>query len=253
MPFARLLSPLCILAISFFGAPAAAQSEDVPVDLELVLAVDVSGSIDAEEAKLQRQGYVSALNHPQVVEAIEMGPIGRVAVAYMEWANYQYQRIVVDWTLVGDKASADALAGAVAEAPLVTAHWTSLSGAIDFAATLFDGNGYEGVRRVIDVSGDGYNNNGRLPDMARDEAVDSGITINGLPIINDRPNPWGSPPAADLDLYYEQHVIGGPGAFMVVARDFDDFARAILSKLILEIAGVSPPSGSRPMLASAVR
>jgi hypothetical protein len=220
------------------GLPA--QAQDVPVDLELVLAVDVSGSIDEVEAELQRQGYSMAISHPRVIEAIQGGGYGRIAVTYVEWANSGYHRTVADWTLLSDEASAKGLAGALAEAPLVTAHWTSISGAIDHASQLFDGNGFEGLRRVIDVSGDGYNNNGRPAEYAREEAVAMGITINGLPIVNRRPNPWGSAPAANLDAYYEEYVIGGPGAFIVVAEDFDDFAAAVLSKLILEIADDTP-------------
>ncbi len=243
MPFSQLFRAGMFAAL-IVAMPAAAQ-EEIPVDLELVLAVDVSGSIDEEEARLQRRGYVSALAHPQVIEAIESGPVGQIAIAYFEWANFQFQRMVVDWTLVSDKASADALAGAVAEAPIISASWTSLSGAIDYGAALFDGNGYEGLRRVIDVSGDGYNNSGRPVEIARDAAVAAGITINGLPIINQRPNPWGSPPAADLDLYFQERVIGGPGAFIIVAHDFTDFARAVLAKLILEIAGGEDPEPAR--------
>jgi hypothetical protein len=231
-------TPLVATLVATLGPSA--QAQDLPVDLELVLAVDVSGSIDEVEAELQRQGYVMAVSHPRVIEAIQGGGYGRIAVTYVEWANSGYQRTVVDWTLLSDEASAKALAGALAEAPLVSAHWTSISGAIDHAAQLFDGNGFEGLRQVIDVSGDGYNNNGRPAEYAREDAVAMGITINGLPIVNRRPNPWGSAPAANLDSYYEQYVIGGPGAFIVVAEDFDDFAAAVLSKLILEIADEAP-------------
>jgi opacity protein-like surface antigen len=230
---------------------SSAQAQDLPVDLELVLAVDVSGSIDEVEAQLQRQGYVMALSHPRVIQAIQGGGYGRIAVTYVEWANSGHQRTVADWTLLSDEASAKALAGALAEAPLMTAHWTSISGAIDHASQLFDGNGFEGLRQVIDVSGDGYNNNGRPAEHAREDAVAMGITINGLPIVNRRPNPWGSAPAANLDAYYEQYVIGGPGAFIVVAEDFDDFAAAVLSKLILEIAEGAPvPRAARLSAAS---
>jgi hypothetical protein len=236
--------PLLIgLALAATCPPPAARAADVPVDLELVLAVDISGSIDEAEAELQRRGYVAALNHPRVVEAIESGIIGRIAVTYVEWAGQHSQQTVIDWTPIEDKATAGAFADAVAEAPMARARWTSISGAIDYAATLFDGNGYDGLRQVIDVSGDGVNNSGRSAAAARDEAVAAGITINGLPIVNDRLNPWGGLPPADLDRYYEEFVIGGPGAFIVVAEDFDRFASAILSKLILEIAGTPPPDG----------
>jgi hypothetical protein len=231
------------------GVPAAAQ--EVPVDLELVLAVDISGSVDEVEALLQREGYIAALRHPQVIEAIQGGMFGGIAVTYVEWAGDHYQRTMLDWSLLDGADSAYAFADALAETPLLTAHWTSLSGAIDYAVPLFDENGFEGFRRVIDISGDGHNNRGRPVEHARDEAVATGITINGLPIVNDRPNPWGGRPPINLDLYYEQRVIGGPGAFMVVAEDYTAFASAILSKLLLEIAGETPPS--RRIVASAAR
>jgi len=236
----RITCPIALLA-ALAGAPAVAAAEDVPVDLELVLAVDISGSVDEVEAILQREGYMAALRHPQVIEAIETGMFGRIAVTYVEWAGDQYQRTMLDWTLIDGAPSAYAFADALAETPLTTGHWTSLSTAIDYAVPLFDNNGFEGFRRVIDISGDGYNNRGRPVEWARDEAVAAGITINGLPIVNDRPNPWGGRPPIDLDRYYEQRVIGGPGAFIVVAETYSSFASAILSKLLLEIAGETPP------------
>jgi hypothetical protein len=233
----RLASLIAALGIA--GSPAAAQ--ELPVDLELVLAVDISGSVDEVEARLQREGYIAALRHPQVIEAIQSGFHGRIAVTYVEWAGDQFQRTMLAWTVIEDAASAAGFADALVETPLMTAHWTSLSGAIDYAVPLFEGNGFAGVRRVIDISGDGYNNRGRPVELARDAAVATGITINGLPIVNDRPNPWGGRPAFDLDRYYEQRVIGGPGAFMLVAEDYSAFASAIFSKLLLEIAGDTPP------------
>ena len=241
--FAALLA--CLISLA---SPAGA--EDLPVDLELVLAVDISGSVDEVEARLQREGYIAALRHPDVVAAIQGGMFGRIALIYVEWAGDHYQRIMLDWTVIEDAAGAHAFADALAETPLMTAHWTSLSGAIDYAAPLFENNGFEGVRRVIDISGDGYNNRGRPVQQARDQAVAAGITINGLPIVNDRPNPWGGSPPRDLDLYFEERVIGGPGAFIVVAKDYTAFASAILSKLLLEIAGDQPPPRA---LAAAVR
>ena len=166
-------------------------------------------------------------------------------MTYVEWAGDHYQRTMLDWTVIEDAAGAYAFADALAETPLLTAHWTSLSAAIDYAAPLFEDNGIEGVRRVIDISGDGYNNRGRpVRAGARRRRSRPGITINGLPIVNDRPNPWGGRPPADLDRYYEELVIGGPGAFIVVAEDYTAFASAILSKLLLEIAGETPPPRS---------
>jgi hypothetical protein len=236
------MSRRILLLAAFTGAPGlAVAAEDVPVDLELVLAVDISGSVDEVEAVLQREGYMAALRHPQVIEAIESGMFGRIAVSYVEWGGDHYQRTMLDWTLIDSGQSAFAFADALGEAPLATAHWTSLSTAIDYAVPMFNDNGFEGFRRVIDISGDGYNNRGRPVEWARDEAVAAGITINGLPIVNDRPNPWGGRPPVDLDRYYEQKVIGGPGAFIVVAENYTSFASAVLSKLLLEIAGDTPP------------
>ena len=220
-----------ILAFLLAAFPAAA----LPVDLELVMAVDVSRSVDQDEARLQRQGYVQALTDPRVMQAIQSGNHGRIAVCYVEWAGAGLQFTVIDWTLVKDAASADGFAGRLAEMPIRFYSRTSISGAIDYSARLFEGNGYEGERLVIDISGDGRNNDGRPAHLARNEAVARGITINGLPIVNDRPT-FGFPADPNLDIYYETDVIGGPGAFMVVARSFEAFAEAILTKLIREIA-----------------
>jgi hypothetical protein len=233
------------LIVSLSGLPCLpATAEDLPVDLELVLAVDVSGSVDEVEARLQREGYIAALRHPRVIEAIRGGILGRIAVTYVEWAGVEFQRTLLDWTLIEDQESAAAFADALAEAPLTSERWTSISGAIDYAVPLLDGNGFKGLRRAIDISGDGYNNRGRPAEQARDDAVAAGITINGLPIVNDRPNPWGGLAPQNLDLYYEQRVIGGPGAFIVGAKDYSAFASAILSKLLLEVAGEQPPPGA---------
>ena len=222
---------LALLALLLTASPAAA----LPVDLELVLAVDVSRSIDPDEARLQREGYVRALTDERVVQAIRSGVHGRIALTYVEWAAASLQFTVIGWTLIKDRASADAFAGRLAEAPMQSHSRTSISGAIDYSMQLFGKNGFEGERLVIDISGDGRNNDGRQAHLARNEAVARGITINGLPIINDRPT-FGFPPDANLDVYYETDVIGGPGAFMVVARNFEQFGEAILAKLIREIA-----------------
>jgi len=221
-------------------APSAAEAGRA-VDLELVLAVDVSGSIDAVEARMQRDGYVAAIRHPDVIEAIQSGELGAIALAYVEWAGYDHRLLVLDWREVRDPASAEAFAAELERQPISTGRRTSISGAIDFSLPLFDRNDFDGDRRTIDVSGDGANNDGRPVLAARDVAVAAGVTINGLPILNDRPNPFGFPAEKDLDRYYEGCVIGGPGAFIVVARDFHAFAAAIRRKLILEIARVAPP------------
>jgi hypothetical protein len=234
----RSSSWLAALVIALgVGAPASAAE---PADLELVMAIDISGSIDQDEARLQRQGYVNAFRDPQVIKAIRSGPNGRIAVAYFEWSSFNSYRLVLDWTPVGDAASSNALADTLAAVPIMRGMRTSISGAIDYAIPLFERSGYESPRRVLDISGDGPNNDGGLITVFRDRAIARGITINGLPVINERPNQFGFPTLPDLDKYYEGCVIGGPGAFVEIARDFEDFDRAVRRKLILEIAGLKP-------------
>ncbi|HZH26042.1 MAG TPA: DUF1194 domain-containing protein [Azospirillaceae bacterium] len=247
-----------LLAVAFLTAAtgrAAAQAAspagaEVPVDLELVLAVDVSGSVDPSEARLQRDGYVAALTDPEIIHVIRGGFLGRIVVTYVEWAGPATQRTVVPWRVIADEASALEFVDLVKEAPFRSARGTSISGAIDFGATLFEPNGFDGIRRVIDVSGDGVNNGGRDVRAARDDAVARGITINGLPVMPGSEQADGRPQGLsaggwtppDLDLYYERNVIGGPGAFMVPAHSFEDFGRAVKAKLVREIAG-GPASG----------
>ncbi|MGF1628561.1 MAG: DUF1194 domain-containing protein [Kiloniellaceae bacterium] len=233
-----LAAALCVLPVQSFAQSAA--RDRVAVDLELVLAIDVSLSIDAREARLQRDGYVAAFRDPQVLEAIKGGILGRIAVTYFEWAHSSHNRIVADWTLIDSDAAAEALAAVLQGREPGPAHYTSISGAIDFAAKLFADNGFEGTRQVIDISGDGPNNWGDLVHHARDRAVAQGLTINGLPILDDGPGPFGRYSIPDLDLYFRDCVIGGPGAFIVVAQTFEAFASAIRRKLILEIAGLTP-------------
>ncbi len=240
LPISCLVSVLAaILAAAGLGV-ATATEEEIEVDLELALAVDVSGSIDDEEAMLQRAGYIAAFRHPRVLEAIRRGPLGRIAVAYYEWAGYGHMKVIAGWTLIHDKAGALAFAAKLTEVPPETASRTAIGSAIKFAVPFFEDNEFEGQRRVLDISGDGPNNWGGPVTVARDAALANGITINGLPIMNDRPSRWGRPPMVNLDLYYMDCVIGGPGAFIVVATRFKDFASAILRKLILEIAGKTP-------------
>lgn len=224
--------------------PILAQAQPVPVDLELILAVDISGSVDEEEARLQRQGYVVAIADPEIVRAIISGMLGRIAVTYFEWAGDTWQVPVLDWTLINSPQTAQAFADKLAAAPLGAGPWTSISDAIRTATPMFDVNQFEGTRRIIDISGDGPNNTGGLVEPERDLAVANRITINGLPIINDRFN-ISRAPMPNLDLYYRNCVIGGPGAFLVVAHGFKSFAQAIRRKLILEIAGLSPDSPDR--------
>jgi hypothetical protein len=233
----------CLAAVPLLLAsltmPAAAAA-DTPVDLELVLAVDVSLSIDVAEAELQREGYIQAFRDAEVIRAIQSGILGRIAVTYVEWAGPHQRRVVVGWTTVDGSETAEAFASALELSAPGSARRTSISGAIDYALPLFAGNGFEGSRRVVDVSGDGPNNAGSLVAGARDRAVAAGVTVNGLPILDDSGGMYSWYSIPNLDLYYRDCVIGGPGAFMVVAEDFRDFARAVRRKLILEIAGLRP-------------
>lgn len=237
----RPLAALFLLLPVLLAPGGTAAADGVPVDLELVLAVDVSGSIDPDEADLQRRGYVQALLNPKVINAIRSGPYGRIAVTYVEWAGDHYQQTVIGWTLLDGRDAIAGFADRLAETGIGRERWTSISAGLAYAAALFEHSGFEGMRRVIDISGDGPNNSGPPVQFMRDAVVEKDITINGLPIINDRPNPWGGEPPRDLDAYYRDNVIGGPGAFIVVADGFDAFAQAILTKLLLEIAG-TPPS-----------
>ena len=175
-----------------------------------------------------------------MIRAATGGPIGKIAVSYMEWAGAGHVRLVAGWHLIDGLAAAEVLAARLSEADIVSGQRTSISGAVMFALPLFRDNGYAGTRRVIDLSGDGPNNNG-LPVLAgRDAANVAGVALNGLAILNDRPGPLGYPVLQDLDLYYEDCVITGPGAFVLIARGFADFGAAIRRKLVLEIAGLAP-------------
>jgi hypothetical protein len=224
-------------AAILFGAPAQAQTE---VDLELVLAVDISRSMDYDEQQLQRDGYVEALRHPEVIMAIQSGPIGRIAITYVEWAGPFHQAMVVPWAIVGSEAEAAAFAELVAAAPLVRERGTSISQGLEFSSSLFASSGVNGARRAIDVSGDGPNNMGQPVVPVRDRIVAEGITINGLPIMLKTSYAFGPYSIPNLDVYYEDCVIGGPGAFMITIDDATRFAVAIRRKLVLEIAGTIP-------------
>ncbi|MBO0904182.1 DUF1194 domain-containing protein [Jiella sp. MQZ13P-4] len=238
-----VLSPLPAAALdrglSDFGAGSRAPSDGEPVDVELVLAVDVSWSMDQGEQEIQRDGYAAAFRDPKVQEAILDGVHGRVAVTYVEWAGVASQTIVVPWTLIDSKAAADSFAYKLATELPDRERRTSISAAIDRIAPMFAGNGFDGLRRVIDISGDGPNNQGRMVTVARDEAVAKGITINGLPLMtSDMGFSWGS--IAHLDRYYSDCVIGGPGAFVIPVNDWSQFPEAVRRKLILELAGGWP-------------
>jgi hypothetical protein len=231
-----VLSALRLATLLLAGGEAGAQT---PVDVELVLAVDMSQSMDAGEHALQRRGYLSALTHPDVLGAIRSGIYGRVAITYVEWGGAFAQAVAVPWTLIEDEASAEGFATALAARPIRTIHGTSLSGALAFAASLFDDNGYDGLRRVIDVSGDGPNSSGGPVAPMRDAVLERGLIVNGLPIMLREPGytPWSIP---DLDLYYADCVIGGPGAFVLPVDEPSQLAAAIRQKLVLEIAGARP-------------
>jgi hypothetical protein len=229
-----LIGRALALAVFFFVAPASAQQRDTgqQVDLALVLAVDASGSVDQVRFELQKQGYVAAFRHPRVIGAVQSGPAGAIAVIMMQWTGPALQVTAVPWTKISDAASANAFADAIAGAPrTLFSGGTSISGAIDTSMGLLFDNPYRAARRVIDISGDGANNRGRPVNQARDEAIARGVGIHGLPILAIEPN---------LDSYYKDNVIGGPGAFMIAAKDYGTFADAILKKLIAEIAAVKP-------------
>lgn len=228
---ARLLIALVLVAC--LGGPAAWAQGEVEVDLELVLAVDVSRSMTPRELAIQRRGYAEALVSEQVVSAIQRGPLGRIALAYVEWASDQ--RVVVDWTLVSDRAEAEAFAARLTAVFDSALRRTSISGALDFSARLFEGNGFKGLRRVIDVSGDGPNNQGRPVEAARDDTLARGISINGLPLMT-REGLGSQWHLEDLDAYYRHCVIGGPGAFVIPVLEWRHFPEAVRRKLVLEIA-----------------
>jgi hypothetical protein len=218
-----------------------------PVDVEVVLAVDVSYSMDPDEQALQREGYQAAIVSREFMQALKQGMQGRIALTYVEWAGMHHQQIIVPWRLIDGPEAADGFAADIGRARYTRASRTSISGALLFSAPLF-GSGFRGVRRVIDVSGDGVNNNGPLVTVTRDEVLAKGITINGLPILLKRPNP-STMDIDQLDVYYEDCVIGGPGAFVIPIKARDQFKEAIRTKLVLEIAGRSPERQVVPVAA----
>lgn len=218
-----------------------ANQEVSTVDVELVLAVDISYSMDPDELALQREGYAKALTSTEFLNALRQGVHGKVAVIYFEWAGAAEQRVVVPWRVISGPESAGSVADEIMQAPIRRAARTSISGALLFGMKLFDTSGQRGIRRVIDVSGDGANNSGQLVTIARDEVLTRGITINGLPIILKRPS-YSTMDIELLDEYYEDCVIGGPAAFVVPVRDREKFVEAIRTKLVLEVAMLTPPA-----------
>ena len=230
--FALVLAALALLPLK----PLAAAE---PVDLLLVLAADVSRSVDGPKFQLQREGYATALSDPRVLQAIKSGRNGRIAVCLVEWSGLASQKVVVDWMLIDGPQAAQQFGDRLLETPRSFADRTSISGGIDFALAQFARAPFESRRRTIDVSGDGTNNSGREVRMARDEAVNSGVTINGLVILSEHPLPWNpehTNPPGGLAKYYRDNVVGGPGAFVMEAKNFDSFGQAIIAKMIAEVA-----------------
>jgi len=220
---------------SLAAMAAATARAQTPVDLQLVLAVDVSRSIDEVEAELQRRGYIEALTNDRVIDAILSGEHRRIALCYTEWAGTHYQVVVIDWTVIDSAAAARRFAEKLAEAPRTSQSWTAVGAALAHAGQRFENSGLVAKRRVIDVSGDGRTNDGPPAEIVRDKLVAQGIVINGLPVMMNRTN-FGRPPDLMLDKYYEESVIGGPGSFMIVADNFDHFSRAVRTKLVREIS-----------------
>ena len=237
-----ILAALCLFALN---APARAAEQ---VDLLLVLASDVSRSVDTRKFQLQREGYAAALSNPRVVEAIKSGPHGRIAICFVEWSGATSQKLVIDWTIVSDAASARKIGDQMLELPRSFADRTSISAGLDFSMSLLERAPFEATRRTIDVSGDGTNNSGRDIASARDEVLAKGVTINGLVILSDTPLPWNpehTNPPGGLDEYYRRNVTGGPGSFVMVAENHNSFGQAIVKKMIAEIAWVEP---ARPVI-----
>ena len=231
--------------VASFAAPnprtQVSDAKDKPpaVDVELILAVDVSYSMDMDELAVQREGYAQAIVSKEFLQALKAGQIGKIAVTYFEWAASNDQKIIIPWRVIEGPETADAVAEEILKTPIRRASRTSISGAINFAMPLFEENPYHGLRRVIDISGDGPNNNGAPVTGARDAALEKGITINGLPIMVKEPS-YSTMDIENLDFYYEDCVIGGPGSFVVPIKDRDKFKEAIRTKLLLEVAGRTP-------------
>jgi hypothetical protein len=239
----RMCRLILVFAALMLSAPLARAVEQV--DLLLVLASDVSRSVDQPKFKLQRDGYAAALADKRVLEAIASGRNQRIAVCFVEWSGVGAQKLLIDWMVINGAESARKFGDNLLELPRSFAERTSISGAIDYSVNLFDQAPFKAERHTIDVSGDGTNNSGRDVTHARDDALAKGITINGLVILSERPMAWNpehTNPPGGLANYYRDNVVGGPGAFVIVAEDFNSFGQAIIKKLIAEIASTSRPS-----------
>jgi hypothetical protein len=234
------ISRRAAIVLAFVSALfAASPAQTEPVDLLLVLAADVSRSVDSQKFQLQREGYAAALADPRVIDAIQSGRRGRIGVLFLEWSGFGNQKVVIDWTVVDGPKAAQAFGDRLLESPRSFADRTSISGGIDAAVAQLARAPFEGQRRTIDVSGDGTNNAGRDVGLARDEALALGISINGLVILSETPLPWNpehTNPPGGLTKYYRDNVIGGPGSFVLEAKDFNSFGEAIVKKMIAEIA-----------------
>lgn len=250
-----LISITGSVAITLAVFNGAAKADDDIVDVQLVIAADVSLSMSYDELRIQREGYIAALTHDSVIQAIEDGAYGRIALAMFEWAGEQSQYVVVPWTIIASRADAEAVAARMAEIQTNSARRTSISGALDFAGDLFAESDHRALRRIVDVSGDGPNNQGGPVVEARDRLTAQGIVINGLPLMTDggMSSMFDVP---DLDDYYANCVIGGPGAFVLPVNDWDQFPEAVRRKLVLELAGPWSPTwidyaGRAPVIAVA--
>ena len=245
MRVVKILLALILAAGVLLPASALAGND---VDLLLVLAADVSRSIDAAKFQLQRDGYAAAVSDPRVLDTIKSGHFGRIGLTFVEWSGIGAQHAVIDWTTIGDGASAKEFGDRLLEAPRSFADRTSISGAIEFAMDQFTHTPFTATRRIIDISGDGTNNAGRDVASARDDAVAQGVTINGLVILSENPMSWNpdhTNPPGGLDNYYRNNVIGGPSAFVMVAKDFNSFGQAMIGKLIAEVAENRLPKETR--------
>jgi hypothetical protein len=218
---------------------AEARESSPSVDVELIVAVDVSYSMDMDELAIQREGYAQALVSKEFLQALKTGPNGKISITYFEWAASTDQKIIIPWRVIDGPETADAVSAEIMKTPVRRASRTSISGAINFAMPLFDEDPHRGIRRVIDISGDGPNNNGTPVTLARETALSKGIIINGLPIMVKEPS-FSTMDIENLDWYYEDCVIGGPGSFVVSIRDREKFKEAIRTKLVLEVAGRVP-------------
>jgi hypothetical protein len=242
----------CIaFALALTNTPAIVPARAAePVDLLLVLAADVSRSVDSQKFQLQREGYAAAMANPRVIDAIRSGRHGRIGVLFLEWSGFGSQKVVIDWMMIDGPNAAQAFGDRLLESPRSFADRTSISGGIDAAVAQFERAPFTSERHTIDVSGDGTNNAGRDIGPARDEALALGITINGLAILSETPLPWNpehTNPAGGLTKYYRDNVTGGPGSFVIEAKDFTSFGQAIIKKMIAEIAdaGGNPATTAR--------